>query len=46
MQFGVLRQEFLHGFGLVGGHIVEHDVDLLRPPSLAEQLIQKGRSRA
>ena len=38
----MLLQEFLHRFGLVGGKIIQHDVDFLRPPSLAEQLIQKG----
>jgi hypothetical protein len=37
----MLLQEFLHCFGLVGGKVVQHDVDL-RPPSLAEQLGQKG----
>jgi hypothetical protein len=38
----MLRQEFLYCFGLVGRKIVQHDVDFLRPPRLAEQLIQKG----
>jgi hypothetical protein len=41
-QFGVLRQEFLYRWGLVGGKIVSHDVDFLRSPRLAEQLGQKG----
>ena len=40
--FGMLRQEFLYGFGLVGRKIVRQDVDFIRPPRLAEQLIQKG----
>ena len=40
--FGMLSQEFLYCFGLVGRKIVQHDVDFLRPPRLAEQLIQKG----
>ena len=39
---GILRQEFLYYFGLVGGKIVQHDVDFRRPPGLAEQLIRKG----
>ena len=42
MHFRVLGQEFLHRFSLVGRKIVQHDVDFLRPPGLAEQLIQKS----
>jgi hypothetical protein len=39
---GVLRQEFFYRFGLVGRKYVEHDVNCLRPSSLANQLPEKG----
>ena len=32
--FWILLQRLLHRFGLVGGQIVEHDVDALGPPCL------------
>jgi hypothetical protein len=38
----MLRQEPLHGFGLVRRQIVQHDMNFLRPTSPAEQLVQEG----
>src|SRR5436309_2001242 len=39
--FRILLQKLLHRLSLVGGQIVQHDVDLLRPPRLLHQLPQE-----
>jgi hypothetical protein len=36
-------QKFLHGFGLVGRQIVQHDVDLLGPAGLLYQLPEEDK---